>query len=181
MDNQLIGFCGWGRSGKDLSVKCLKKYKGFTRMAFADPLRDYLLKINPSFIDDRLFGWMDLETIIQSMGWDKAKEIYPDLRPMMQRLGHCLRDDDAYYWVKQLFSNLPEGNIAFSDVRCLEEWYAITGAGGKVYRINRPGYGPANDFEAENHSLSEVADQINIIENDGSIADLCKKVCALVP
>ena len=43
----IIGLTGYARSGKDTVAQILVDKFGFTRVAFADPIRDFCYQVNP--------------------------------------------------------------------------------------------------------------------------------------
>jgi dephospho-CoA kinase len=43
----IIGISGYARSGKDTVANYLVEHHEFTRMAFADAMREALLRLNP--------------------------------------------------------------------------------------------------------------------------------------
>ena len=51
MNYSLIGLSGMKRSGKDSTAEILQRNYGFSRLAFADKLREALLALNPSVVD----------------------------------------------------------------------------------------------------------------------------------
>ena len=63
--------------------------------------------------------------------------------------------------------------VVVTDVRYADEAEWIRGSGGLVIGIERPGYGPANDEEAD--SFSKFSPDI-VISNTGSKSDLLQRV-----
>ena len=113
---QIIGLSGYARSGKDEAAKVLVEEFGFTRVAFADKLRDFLYPLNPivtiKHTNARLqvktpdgikrLMWDDdapstipvgttvyVQDVIDVYGWDKYKESEygQEVRRLLQRLG----------------------------------------------------------------------------------------------
>ena len=64
----IIGLTGYARSGKDTVASILVEDYGFTRVAFADPIRDLLLKINPILENGYRLG-----EHVKEFGWELAK------------------------------------------------------------------------------------------------------------
>jgi hypothetical protein len=79
------------------------------------------------------------------------------------------------FWVTTAIKDIPDGAKAvFSDVRYPNEADAVRKLGGKVWRVSRPGVGPANDHESE-HALNDYKfDQV--VENSGTIDGLSSQV-----
>lgn len=98
MGKVLVAVKAQARHGKDTVVEILEEF-GFQRVAFADPLKESALALNPYVAVDRLLffsqtrnsssysGFMRLADLIQLVGsFDAAKE-HPDVRRLLQRLG----------------------------------------------------------------------------------------------
>lgn len=155
MTSSLIGITGYLRTGKDSVAKLLVDEFGYTKLAFADPLREMALAIDPYIsligvpeglglapFENRLYS-----ELIDMIGYETAKSI-PDFRRFLQRLGtdgvrNVLGDST---WVdlavKRARSILRDGGrVVFSDVRFPNEANAIHTLGGAVWRTIRPGYG----------------------------------------
>lgn len=175
---QIIGLSGYSTAGKDEAATVLVNH-GFERVAFADVLRDMAYAVDP-FIDvgdgphDYEFG--RLSDIIDKYGWDYSKNIFPDVRRLLQRLGTEAGRDilGGNIWVDTAFNRAKSDRICVSDVRFPNEAQAIRDRGGVLVRITRKGVGPRNDHPSET-SLNNY-DFDFYIENDGSIEDLHAKV-----
>ena len=173
---QIVGFSGYARSGKDTAAEALQGL-GFVRISFADVLRDFLYEMNP-IIDVEYNtgggGGVRLRQIIDHYGWNGYKdtifaaEIRRNLQVLGTDCGRKMIGDNV--WVDALFNNLPfeDGKYAIADVRFPNEADGIRARGGKMFRIEREGIGPANDH------FSEVAldhyEFDGFIHNDGSVA-----------
>ncbi|WNN94669.1 deoxynucleoside monophosphate kinase [Streptomyces phage Phredrick] len=173
---QIVGFSGYARSGKDTAAEALSSL-GFVRISFADVLRDFLYEMNPIVVPNYApnggSGYR-LRDVIEEYGWSGYKDsiFSDDIRRNLQVLGtdcgRAMLGDNV--WVDALFSNLPypDGKYAIADVRFPNEADGIRARGGKMYRIEREGIGPANDH------FSEVAldhyEFDGFIHNDGSVA-----------
>ncbi|MEO2133369.1 hypothetical protein [Microbacterium sp.] len=86
----LIGFVGRKRSGKDTAAKTLVAEFGYSAAAFADPLRDHLAAVDPIVgIDDGRRGvpWVRYSDAVAELGYDGAKDRYPELRRLLQTEG----------------------------------------------------------------------------------------------
>ncbi len=147
----IVGLSGYARSGKDTAAQVLVDRFGFKRVAFADTLRSMLYAINP-VVPDSIHG--RVAELVDAEGWDVAKEQYPEVRQLLQRLGteagrNILGED---VWVDAAMRNLhPAGRYVFTDVRFRNEALAVTSfqVNGELWRIERTGVGPANDHVSE--------------------------------
>ncbi|KIQ62409.1 hypothetical protein TR51_25560 [Kitasatospora griseola] len=178
-----IALIGRARSGKDtVGARLVSRY-GYTRLAFADPLKAMLLDINPVVPYDLPgFGLqvIRLAALVDHIGWDRAKEEYPEARKLLQRVGQSIRTRDPDYWVRVLVDSMDgiSGPIVVTDVRYLNEAAALERRGFRLVRITRPFGGETVDAEelAVRRHISEVelADFPTplTITNTGTLADL---------
>ena len=172
---RIIGICGFAQSGKDTLAKELVERDGFERRSFADPMRNILYAINPTIERDSsgLARTVRLQQIVNTMGWDRAKVEYPEIRRLLQMLGteggrkHISED----VWVRACLDNAKTDKIAITDVRFPNEAKAIHERGGIVVRIIRFGVAPTNDHESE----TAYTDQDIILENNGTPQELYEK------
>lgn len=182
----LVAFSGYARSGKDEAAKALLKTTvlGFERVAFADKLRECLHALNPivgaEVIENgEILQTLYLDHVIFTYGWDGYKETKwgGEIRRLLQRLGteagrKTISDD---IWIRAALDNLdPQGAYVVTDARYQNEADAIRQRGGKIYRIVRPGVGPANDHPSET-SLDNY-DFDGVIHNDGTLEEFHKSV-----
>lgn len=175
MSDHLIGLNGYAGAGKDEVARYLQQ-KGWQWESFAAPLRRGLELINPT-IDG-----VQLSELLDTHGWDKVKRTYPEVRRMLQVIGteFCRETFGQSCWVEIAEEKLWEGSsdvpYVYSDVRFDQEIEFIREYGGKVVRVERPGFGPVNSHSSER--LIENPDYI--IVNDGTLEDLHKKVGELL-
>lgn len=171
---QAVGLSGWARSGKDTVADVLVSSGGYIKVSFADPMREALLKLNPSITYGDMRN-VPLTTAVRgSSTWDNVKEFSPDIRPLMQRLGTEVGREmfGENFWVDLAIDRIPDGSkVVFADVRFPNEAKAVKDLGGQVWRVMRNGVGPANDHVSE-HALNEYQDFDQIILNNGSIGEL---------
>ena len=168
----LIAFAGKKRSGKDTAASVLTRELGYTRVAFADAIREFLEDVNP--IVDAGYGYR-LADLLDWHGWDwEQVKAYPEVRGLMQRTGVSVRQFDPEFWVNAAFNNVePHSRIVVTDVRFPNEVDAILAKGGVVYRVVRPG------LESTDSHISETAldhRDLPVLLNDGSVEDLYAKV-----
>lgn len=178
MTSDIIGLSGYSTAGKDEAAKALVEH-GYTRIAFADVLRDMAYAIDP-YIDvsdgPHEYEFGRLSGLIDRYGWDQAKNDFPDVRRLLQRLGteagrKILGEN---IWIETAFSRAASSNIVVTDVRFPNEADAIRSRAGVVVRITRNGVGPRNDHASELALVDYPFDYY--IENNGTIEDLHAKV-----
>lgn len=163
----LIGFSGYGQSGKDSSADVLQEEFGYQRRAFADPLKEALLRLNP-----KITHATRLREVVSVEGWEYAKK-YPECRELLQRMGTEVGRElfGENFWVDLTLRGLTaDSNVVFTDVRFVSEASAIKELGGKIVRVRRTGHGPVNGHKSETELDEWPFDAI--VENRGTLSDL---------
>jgi hypothetical protein len=88
---EIIGLSGFARAGKDETAKVLVEEFGFTQVAFADKLRDFLYALNPPVAPskEKKGEMVLLQEVIDVYGWQgyKETEYGTEVRRQLQRLG----------------------------------------------------------------------------------------------
>lgn len=174
---ELIGLSGYARSGKDEFAKVLVEEFGWTRVAFADKLREVLYQLNPIVDVDAARMRKTLyyvQDVIDSFGWDGYKNTPygPEIRRLLQRLGteagrQTLGEN---IWVDAALTGFEEdAKIVVTDCRFPNEAQAIKERGGVVVRIERDGIGPANDHPSETSLDNWGFDYA--VSNDGTLGE----------
>lgn len=179
---KIIGLCGYYGSGKDEAAKALVE-RGWERIAFADPVRQMALAIDP-MVDSCFSDDLELDTrlsvVVAQRGWLEAKTL-PEVRRLLQRVGtEAVRNiigPDT--WVQIAERSLPMvlglQNVVFTDVRFANEVAMIRKHGGLVIRIDRPGNEPTVKHVSETYPF---APDCTII-NDGTIEELHQEIVQL--
>lgn len=176
---KVLGLSGYARSGKDTAAQILVDQFGYERRAFADILRQGLYALNPMLAYKG--EYFPLAELVDWHGWEDLKVHAPQIRELLQRLGtevgRNLLGPDV--WVEAAFRDLdPDGSYVFTDCRFLNEARAVVVNGGKVVRIRRPGFGPANSH------ISEVGlddwDFDAVIDNDRDLEYLADEVAGVL-
>jgi len=165
----LIGLAGWARSGKDTFANHLVLNKGYTKIAFAEPMREALVRLNPT-IEVGNFKLAKLATAVNVFGWEELKGLSPDIRGLMQRLGTEVGREmfGENFWVEQTMKRVAgvSGDCVVSDVRYPNEAQAIRDAGGLVIRIERIGVDAPNGHSSE-HALENFNYDLVLYNNSG--------------
>jgi hypothetical protein len=178
---KLIGLSGYARSGKDTIASYLIDNHGYTKRAFADPIRESLVRLNPSIEVTGMGGRIPLATAVRFLGWEALKSDYPEVRQLLQQMGTEVGREmfGESFWVDQAFKQIPDGaSVVFSDVRYRNEADAIKQNGGEVWRIERPGVSAANDHTSE-HDLDGYEFDHRIM-NYGPVEDLYKVITTIL-
>jgi hypothetical protein len=175
----IIGLTGYAQSGKDTVAKILVDQYGYTRIAFADKIRDFLYETNPMY--DSIAGEpLFVKARVDRDGWEKAKQS-PQIRRLLQTSGVAARKifgDD--FWVNQSLSGLNlfgEANYVITDVRFENEADAIKKYdSSQMWRIKRMGVEAVNGHVSEHEMDKYKVDQI--FTNNGTLDDLAAMVKA---
>lgn len=179
----LIGLTGRKQSGKSEVADHLAAAYDFRVISLADPLRAMLLAVDP-WVEEGL----RLSVLIRMVGWDAAKEGWPEVRRLLQQLGtEGVRDvigPDT--WVDLMAGSVREARdldpstwIVVPDVRFPNEADAVRALGGVVVRVDRPGMaGPLSDHASETEMHAIRADAV--LQNTGSLDDLRARALGLI-
>jgi hypothetical protein len=173
---KILGLAGYARSGKDTAGNALAEL-GWKRIAFADVLREFSYRLNPTIQSE--FGfYTQLKWIIDEYGWNgyKRTQWAEGVRDHLQILGtECGRElISQNIWVDATFNRMePDGKYVISDVRFPNEASAILAQSGSLLRITRPGIGPANGHKSET-ALDDW--EFDTLVNDGTQEQFEEKV-----
>ena len=164
----IIGLSGYARSGKDEVAKVLVEDYGYTRVAFADKIRELLLETNPLVKDG-----FRVESVVGAYGWEQAKVLFPEIRNLLQNLGVGARQTfGEQFWIHQAMQQVHfEGNYVITDVRFTNEANVIKKYdNAQLWRIKRPGVEPVNSHVSERDMDGYQVDMI--LKNEGTLEDL---------
>lgn len=183
----LIGLVGRAGSGKSTVAEHLVSAHGFRQEAFAAPLKDAAVAI---------FGWSraDLEgDTPERRAWREKIDVWwaarlrmPELTPrwVLQHLGTEVMRANFHedIWVAAMQRRLQargKDDVVVSDVRMLNEAWAIREAGGVLVRVERPG-----SSAASSHATEALADLLTVdltLVNDGTLGELLERVSRELP
>lgn len=161
----ILGLSGFSKVGKDCAALGMSNFR---RFAFADSLKH------------------DVQMLLDNLNMDlnvhnpTVKEI---IRPLLVEWGRTARKFQPDFWIKRMVSAMtgwledrPTANTVVTDVRYPNEVQAILDLGGKVVRIHRDGFGPANEEEAESIMQIDLHFRLPSVRNDGSPKQLVDKI-----
>ncbi len=188
MASHLIGISGRKRSGKDTFAERLVSHHGFTRVAFADPLKAVAVDLNPIIrIEADEFGLfygpgtgavigsyelVRLAELVEEQGWEVAKE-FREVRRILQALGVAVREhvgDETWVDAALVKAAAISGPVVVTDVRFPNEAERVRFDGGKIVRVNRPGL-PETDLHISETALDDLVPDF-LVRNAGTVADL---------
>jgi hypothetical protein len=171
----LIATSGFKGSGKDTIADYLVSRYGYTKIAFAAPLKSLLLTLNPVVVGDIVDSSpARLSVLVDGHGWDYAKREYSEVRRLMQVFGTELMRNNfgENVWVDLLdrsYPDLSEGRYVISDCRFPNEADFVHSRAGDVVWIDRPG------VVSDGHASEGIAVRVKadyVLTNDDTIEEL---------
>lgn len=173
----LIGLIGKKRVGKDTFAAKLVRDHGYARVALADPLREAALALDPivgtfPLLDEgvnRVREWR-LSDVVESLGWEKAKDLIPEVRRTLQRFGtESIRSLDDQFWIRTAFQRIDalraNGTpVVVTDVRYPNEADAIRNATGYLVRIVRD-LPQDGDTHASERAMDDYREHLRVPNN----------------
>ena len=185
----IIGIIGTKQSGKDTIGNYLKERYGFSKYAFADPIKEISKilfdlsekQVNGSNqekdeIDPRwnLNGRQVLQRLGTEFGQFKIFDIFPELKEKIKYRELWVYLFDA--WLK----NHSNKNIVITDVRFIHEMEHIKKLGGNILKISRnTGLDDNHISECESQQIQETNIDFNI-DNNNTLHDLYSQVDTFV-
>ena len=148
----VVGLAGYARSGKDTAADYLVEHYGYEKVSFSTPMKEAMYRLNPRITVNELQNTA-LRVGIDVYGWEGLKDRSPDIRGLLQRFGTEVGREmfGEDFWVDYALNSIVDGTkVVIADVRYPNEANAIKALGGKVFRVERDGVGPANDHASEN-------------------------------
>ena len=176
----IIGICGYKRSGKDSIGYFLVKHYGYKRYGLADPIREAVKNIF-MWTDEQMTG--DLKEEIdprwgisprqacQHLGTEWGQYDLPKTYPDFNEItGRRLWIKRFRFYVESTMDSQYTHRWFLSDVRFPHEVDVIHKMGGKIIKVIRPSIISTDKHESESHIDSIVPD--STITNDGTLEDL---------
>lgn len=180
-----IGLIGKARSGKDSAAMHLVRERLCTPLAFAAPLKEMALSIDPLIpLGQYPCVHVRLSEMIRNIGWELAKDTYPEVRRILQTTGQTVREYDDTFWItamRRKLNNAEQWNlpIVVTDVRYPNEAEMLKARGFRLVRITRPGAGAgAGAGHDSETALDDYAAHVTI-RNTGTLDDLKRAILAV--
>ncbi len=175
----LIGLTGPPGCGKDTAAAHLVKDHGFARLAFADPIRQVALAVDP------YVHFFRLSEIVDLYGWDKAKR-QPEVRRLLQTIGTEAGRDihGADVWVDKTFAAIkqlgPDQPVVLTDVRFDNEARRLRTFGGRLARVRRKTDNEDAVMAHQSETESATLWAHHYLPNNGSVTELHRRLDRLV-
>lgn len=150
----LIGLTGYKQAGKDSTADVLVKHFGFTKLAFADALREIALAANPFIEVNEHMVYERYDALLDEYGYEECK-YFKDFRGFLQRLGTegIRKSLGPEVWVNAVANKMaddPDRNYVITDCRFPNEANWIKER-GQLWRITRVGQINNDLHESEQH------------------------------
>ncbi|MFJ8386230.1 hypothetical protein ACIQ9Q_17230 [Streptomyces sp. NPDC094438] len=186
MGHPHIALIGRARSGKDTVAARLVSRYAYTRIAFADPLKEMALGLDPIVAyEPSGFGPLPtrLSDVVRRVGWERAKDDFAEVRRTLQRAGQSVRQQEPGFWLGLALDkvtvadtwNLP---VVVTDCRYENEAAALKTRGFKLVRVVRPGYSDAPATHDSETELDRFPADVTLA-NTGTLTDLNSHADAL--
>lgn len=171
----LVAFSGLKGSGKDTAASILIEEYGFTKVSFAEAVRELALIIDPIIIFEDVSSTARLSKLVTQFGWDKIKREIPEVRRLLQRLGteggrNFYHEDIWIEIVDKKFKDLSWDNTRYviTDCRFDNEVQFVRDKGGLLVWVERPGV-ESDGHASESPHIKDLASIV--INNCSSIED----------
>jgi hypothetical protein len=174
----IIGLGFQARSGKDTVADFLVENHGFTKIAFADALKEGAGVIF-GLDHDQLYG--DKKDVVDEFWEDTPRNILQKMGTECMRRGY--RDDLWIKCVERAITRHEGLKWAISDVRFPNEARAVKEWGGFVVRVDRPEAGLSGDaakLHASETSMIDYDGWDHVITNDRGLLELKAEAAAML-
>ncbi|MEV7582223.1 hypothetical protein [Streptomyces erythrochromogenes] len=179
-----VALMGRARSGKDTAAARLVSAHQFVRVAFADPLREAAMSLDPIVgADASVYGALPirLSDLVKRYGWERAKTEYPEVRRTLQRLGEAVREHDPDYWLRLALDKIRTADrwglpVVVTDCRYPNEAAALRSAGALLVRVDRPSLDQHRGAEHISETALAGYRPDVVLTNGGTVAELHQAV-----
>ena len=180
MGIKLIGITGKARSGKDTFARALVEEHGFTRMAFADPLK---------IAAAAAFGWPVEKVLFDDEFKQYRCPVWEiTVREALQKMGTEAmkgtfgKDFWAIRWAIDYGRIMNKCSVVVTDVRVEHEAAVLRSEGAVIVHLSRKGDGLAGAEAAHSSEQGIAFDPKHDIriENNGTLDDLYNQAHGLV-
>lgn len=102
-----IGLIGRMRTGKSTAAGHLCESFGYSSLGFADPVRALAERLDPVVFpspedpDVDHDGPLRYSDALRILGYEAAKDLYPEFRRILKNIGQGERERDEYVWVNR--------------------------------------------------------------------------------
>ncbi len=186
---QVIGINGKPGVGKTAVADYLVERHGFAAVYFGAPIREELLSIFPRTLD-AIHAAEGHEHEMTTCAWAARAECVRDMifnrkppivRALLQEYALMRRNERDEYWAEQWTRNVsalmrspnPPAGIVAPDVRYTSDVRALLDAGGKLWRLERPG---CNDARFHESQLDGWKSWDATIQNSGTLPEVYDEV-----
>ena len=186
---RLIGIGGASGAGKDVVASCLVEQHGYTRLGFADALKQEVITKFRGTLIAHLFdvGWIYtsdtpdvIDRAVQEIVW---RHRTPLVRCLLQEMGTDVRraDDPGYWvtrWSQQWHQIKASTRVVVPDVRFTNECAVIREQGGMLIRVVRPAHCmlmPLYNHVSE-HLANEDALWDRTFQNTGTLTEFATSI-----
>lgn len=173
MQHKIIGLVGPAGCGKSSAATGLVEANSggdrFERRRFAGPLKNMLIALG--LTSEHTDGALK-EVPCELLGGKTPRWA---MQTLGTEWGRRLITEDL--WIRAWRGSLPsDANVVIDDCRFPNEEAAIRAIGGKIIRIERPGFVHVATHESEAHELTADA----VVHNNGTLEDLVIELQAAI-
>ncbi len=184
MNLNLIALVAKKRSGKDTLADYLCKNHGYTKYAFAGPLKKACAEIfmfDESQVDgvnketpDKKWNGLSARKVFQIFGTEMFRQKLGDFFPELDGIKNNFWTYRFEMWYNNFKDKNPNGKVVVSDARFPNEAEIIKKLGGSVIKIKRD-TGMAQDNHSSEKNIDLIKGDINIT-NNGTMEEYYNKV-----
>jgi len=181
MTGKIIAICGEKRSGKDVLAKHISDKYGYTRLAFADPLKN-IVKIIFDFndiqvgIDETNCCGTEKDTIDERWGVSPRQALqFFGTEIFQNNIQQLIPDINKDFFANTLIKKIKENNTyVISDIRFLHEYEKLKTLDLTIIRVIRPNNCINIDNHVSEQEFKKIPYDIEIV-NDTTIEKYIEK------